>query len=87
MYNILTLSVHSQIHSEYHNVVRTSVTTHLGSLWATFLSHHLSLQNYMSLQVLCVYLTNRLHFAIVCSVIDTRYDVIMWCGKNKKVGH
>ena len=29
------------------------------------------------------YLTNRLHFPVVCSVIDTHYDVI--CGKNKKV--
>jgi hypothetical protein len=30
-----------------------------------------------------VYLTNRLHLIVVCSVIDTQYDVI--CGKNKKV--
>jgi hypothetical protein len=28
------------------------------------------------------YLTNRLHLTVVCSVIDTQYDVI--CGKNKK---
>ena len=32
-----------------------------------------------------VYLTNRFHFAVVCSVIDTRYDVKR--GKNKKVAH
>ena len=25
-----------------------------------------------------LYLTNRLHFPMVCSVIDTQYDVIMW---------
>ena len=30
-----------------------------------------------------IYLTNRLHLTVVCSVIDTQYDVI--CGKNKKV--
>ena len=30
-----------------------------------------------------MYLTNRLHFPVVCSVIDTQYDVI--CGKNKTV--
>ena len=30
-------------------------------------------------------LTNRFHFAVVCSVIDTRYDVKR--GKNKKVAH
>ena len=30
-------------------------------------------------------LTNRLHFPVVCSVIDTQYDVI--CGKNKKSVH
>jgi hypothetical protein len=29
-----------------------------------------------------VELTNRLHLTVVCSVIDTQYDVI--CGKNKK---
>jgi hypothetical protein len=29
------------------------------------------------------WLTNRLHFPVVCSVIDPQYDVI--CGKNKKV--
>ena len=31
------------------------------------------------------YLTNRLHFAVVCSVIDAQYDVKR--GKNKKVAH
>ena len=25
-----------------------------------------------------VCLTNRLHFPVVCSVIDTQYDVMMW---------
>ena len=29
-----------------------------------------------------LYKTNRLHFPVVSSVIDTEYDVI--CGKNKK---
>ena len=32
------------------------------------------------LQYLICNLKNRLHFAVVCSVIDTRYDVIMCKG-------
>ena len=30
----------------------------------------------------CFYLTNRQHFAVVCSVIDTRYDIISRKTKN-----
>ena len=77
MYNILTLSVHSQIHSEYHDVVRTSVTHKPWQLVGDIFVLTICPYN-MTSQVLCVYLKNRLHFAVVCSVKDTWYDVIMW---------
>ena len=35
--------------------------------------------------VLAMVYLNRLHLTVVCSVIDTQYDVI--CGKNKKGVH
>jgi hypothetical protein len=46
------------------------------------LGNKIKLFNSAIFSIFLLYKTNRLHFPVVCSVIDTQYGVI--CGKNKK---